>query len=86
MRGGAPSHKNNLIGTAARGWTQIGPFKMDTKALFISLALTFRSLLAGTHLIALDHCLYHQADKPKELKGFDKTLTPEAVRTLKQAS
>ncbi len=28
---GAPPHKNNLIGKAARGWTQIEPFKMDNK-------------------------------------------------------
>ncbi len=48
MRGGALPHKNNLIGTAACGWTQIGLLKMDTKALFISLMLTSRSLLTGT--------------------------------------
>ncbi len=48
MRGEAPPHNNNLIGKAARGWTQIGPFKMDTTALFISLAFTSSSLLAGT--------------------------------------
>ncbi len=42
--GGAPPHKNNLIGTAARGWTQIGLFKMNTFSfrLFCS-----HSLLAG---------------------------------------
>ncbi len=48
MRGRAPPHKNNVIGTAAHGQTQIGPFKMGTKALFISLALSTRSLLART--------------------------------------
>ncbi len=32
VRGGALPHKNNLIGTAARGWTQIEPFKMDNKS------------------------------------------------------
>ncbi len=39
MRGGAPPHKNNLIGTVARGWTQIGPFKVDNNALFIARLL-----------------------------------------------
>ncbi len=38
--GGAPPHKNNLIGTAARGWTQIGLFKMDTEAFSLAFALT----------------------------------------------
>ncbi len=87
VRGGAPPHKNNLIGTAARGWTQIGLFKMDTKALFISLALQLRVL----YLITLDHRLYHQVDEPNDLIDFNKTshwrtLTPEAIITLKQAS
>ncbi len=32
VRGGAPPHKNNLIGTAAHGWTQIELFKTNTTA------------------------------------------------------
>ncbi len=54
MRGRALPHKNNLFGTAAHGWTQIGPFKMDTKALFISLTLTSPSVLAGTSGLSFD--------------------------------
>ncbi len=73
VQGGAPPHKNNLIGTVARGWPQIGPFKMDTKALFIasSLACLFAaacsknwSLIALRRARSLPH---HQADEPKEL-------------------
>ncbi len=38
--GGAPSHKNNLIGTAARGWTQIEPLKVDNKVFSFRFHLT----------------------------------------------
>ncbi len=56
MRGGAPPHKNNLIGTAACGWTQIGPFKMDTKAFSFSLLL---ANLLETLVSSLDCAVEH---------------------------
>ncbi len=61
--GRAPHHKNNLIGTAARGWTQIELFKMDTKALFISLAQSLLADLleasASSSLVALESLDHH---------------------------
>ncbi len=49
---GSPPHKNNLIGTAARGWTQIGPFKMNTKALFMYYLLLACSETSVSSMIA----------------------------------
>ncbi len=39
MRGGAPPHKNNLIGTAAVGRSKIVLLKMNNKALSFGLLL-----------------------------------------------
>ncbi len=59
------------------GWTQIGPLKQWTKALFITLFARCLLELRVRHLIALDNRLYHQADEPEELKDFDKGLTEQ---------
>ncbi len=59
--GGSLPHKNNLIGTAGRVWTQIGLFKMDTTDFSISFFFSLADLLeasASSSLIALK-ALYH---------------------------
>ncbi len=55
--GGAPPHKNNLIGTAAHGWTQIELFKMNTTAFSRSFFFSLADLLeasASSSLVALE--------------------------------
>ncbi len=59
MRGGAPPHKKNLIGTVAYGWTQIGPFKIDTKARLLTWSETS---LSSVIALGSGLRLYHQAD------------------------
>ncbi len=67
VRGRAPPNKNNLIGKVACGWTQIEPFKLDTKALFIACLLALKNFGVVTDRAGKRSLPYHQADKPKEL-------------------
>ncbi len=57
MGAGAPPYKNNLIGTAARGWTQIELFEMNTTAFSWGFLFSLPDLLeasASSSLVALE--------------------------------
>ncbi len=87
VRGGAPPQKNNLIGTVARGWTLIGPFKMDTKALFI--AACSKTLASSLSALQSANRRYNQADHLKNsktssnfsLKNFNTWIRKNAKQT-----
>ncbi len=52
--GGAPPHKNNLIGTAAGGVSKLVPFKTTNAALNRSLSSSLFNLLADDLEASLD--------------------------------
>ncbi len=83
MQGGAPPYRDNPIRTVACGWTQIGPFKMDTKALLI--ACCFCKTLASSFDRAAKrpqpYTIWRESTHASKVPTKE-TLKPEAVRTL----